>query len=94
MFQSPSWHLDYIEVDKSLTGTSTYFPCQAWFDKKLGDGLLKRRLVATHKDPRTFKADYRVSVWTSNISGAGTDANVFIAMYGDEGETEKINLVR
>eukprot|EP00955_Chlamydomonas_euryale_P092514 364711-Chlamydomonas_euryale.AAC.3 len=110
-----------------------------WFDKKQGDGLIRRVLQATTKDPRTFKslvrrrtfwgtvvppsggrgegeataegafktfselvarfgvepyhlcpafradpcacvsqAAYRVSVWTSNVSGAGTDSNVFI----------------
>ncbi len=47
---------------------------------------------ATFKDPRTFKASYRVSVWTSDISGAGTDANVFINVYGKEGETGRTKL--
>ena len=50
------------------------------------------RLFATLKDPRTFKAQYRVTTWTSDIRGAGTDANVFIQIYGDEAETGRINL--
>lgn len=69
-----------------------YFPCGQWFDKKQGDGLIKRRLAATFKDPRTFKSQYRVTVVTSDVAGAGTDANVFIIIYGAEGDTGKVVL--
>lgn len=48
-----------------------YFPCNRWFDKKEDDGLIRRKLLASTKDPRTFKAKYRVSVKTSDIAGAG-----------------------
>ncbi|KAG1662011.1 hypothetical protein FOA52_009500 [Chlamydomonas sp. UWO 241] len=87
-----AWHLDYIEVQNSASRQVVYFPCSMWFDKKQGDGLIRRTLLATMKDPRTFKAEYRVSVWTSDVSGAGTDANVFIQIFGEEGETERIAL--
>lgn len=49
-------------------------------------------LQASYKDPRTLKAKYRVTVVTSQLSGAGTDANVFVQLFGDEGETSRINL--
>lgn len=32
---------------------------------------------------------YEVTVWTSDVKGAGTDANVFLQMYGDDGKTEE-----
>lgn len=35
---------------------------------------------------------YEVTVWTSDISKAGTDANVFIQMYGTDGKTDEIVL--
>lgn len=161
----PGWHLDYIEVQSSATGRVYYFPCSQWFDKKQGDGAIKRRLIATTKvrhvarsatgwlvgwtglihgmaacgsaierarlahdgsrpvlqrhlsvlptthpttprtpnappactlacaqDPRSFKSQYRVTTITSDISGAGTDANVFIIIYGPEGDTGKVML--
>lgn len=44
------------------------------------------------QDPRTFKAQYRVTTITSDISGAGTDANVFIIIYGKEGDTGRVVL--
>lgn len=48
----------------------------------------------TLKDPRTWRAKYRVTTVTSDIRGAGTDAKVFIQLFGEEGETGRINLDR
>ena len=31
-------------------------------------------------------------MWTSDIRGGGTDANVFIQMYGEDGKTEEYKL--
>ncbi len=69
-----------------------YFPCGRWLDKKEDDGAIRRRLPVTFRDPRAFKSQYRVTVTTSDIRGAGTDADVFIQLFGDEGETGKIKL--
>lgn len=33
-----------------------------------------------------------MTLWTSDIKGAGTDANVFIQMYGVNGKTDEIKL--
>ncbi len=35
-----------------------------------------------------------VTVQTGNKIGAGTDANVFLIIYGDKSETEKLNLTK
>ncbi len=32
-------------------------------------------------------SSYEVSVMTGDISGAGTDANVYVVLFGDKGET-------
>ena len=37
-------------------------------------------------------ADYEVSAVTANKLGAGTDANVFVILYGDKGKSEKMQL--
>ena len=34
---------------------------------------------------------YDIDVQTGDVSGAGTNANVFIIIYGEEGETSKIH---
>ncbi len=31
-------------------------------------------------------------MWTGDLSGAGTDANVFMQMYGEYGKTEEVQL--
>ena len=35
---------------------------------------------------------YEVTVWTADVRGAGTDANVFIQMYGEYGKSETYQL--
>jgi len=35
---------------------------------------------------------YEVTVWTGDVRGGGTDANVFLQMYGDFGKTEECQL--
>lgn len=40
----PSWHLDHMVVTNAKTGQSFIFPCRAWFDSRMGDGLLERVL--------------------------------------------------
>ena len=86
------WH--HVGATASPSGCPQvyYFPCGRWLAEDEDDGAIRRRLQVSHKDPRTFKAQYRVSVTTSDIRGAGTDANVFIQLYGDAGETARIKL--
>ena len=33
-----------------------------------------------------------MTVWTADVRGAGTDANVFIQMYGEYGKSETYHL--
>ena len=35
---------------------------------------------------------YEITVWTGELRSAGTDANVFIQMYGENGKTEEYAL--
>ena len=35
---------------------------------------------------------YEITVWTGELKGAGTDANVFIQMYGENGKSEEYPL--
>ncbi len=39
------------------------------------------------QDPRTNRTTYKIRVKTSDRSGAGTDANVYIDLRGDMGAT-------
>ena len=35
---------------------------------------------------------WNVWLWTSDMRGAGTDANVFMTLYGDKGKTDEVPL--
>lgn len=32
---------------------------------------------------------YEITIWTGDVRGAGTDANVFVQLYGENGKTEE-----
>lgn len=38
------------------------------------------------------ETNYRVNVKTSNVKGAGTDANVYVTLFGDNGDTGPLHL--
>jgi len=42
--------------------------------------------------PFILATSYHVSVRTGDMIGAGTDANVYVILYGDQGDTGKLNL--
>ena len=64
-------------LDLELKGT--------WIEKIFGHSKL---LVIHHYFRITARlSSYEVSVVTGDISGAGTDANVYIILFGDKGET-------
>lgn len=54
--------------------------------------------LITHEHKKTNFVDkllenvWNVAVHTSDIRGAGTDANVFMVLYGDKGKSEEIPL--
>lgn len=54
--------------------------CRRWFDKKEDDGLIRRRLKLMDKNSSI--TNYRVTVYTSDLKGAGTDASVYIELFG------------
>lgn len=78
----PGWHMDHVEIVDDATGDNYYFPCGKWFDKKEDDGQIERILPAAKPDPNAVNCMYKVTVYTSDMKFAGTDANVFIELMG------------
>ena len=62
---------------ESNHGDSWEFECHRWLCLDEGDGRIEREL---HRSVQPVKAEagkeWTVHVWTSDIRGAGTDANV------------------
>ncbi|XP_033751254.1 lipoxygenase homology domain-containing protein 1-like isoform X2 [Pecten maximus] len=88
------WYLDEVRIDIPSRGEHYLFACHRWLAKDEKDGLTMVELEPSHKEDREKRRrgpglPYEVTVWTSDKSSAGTDANVFLQMYGDSGKTEK-----
>ena len=88
----PGWHLDHVEVVDEGTGKEYYFPCEEWLEKGDADGLVERRLAVVSAGTAKEVHRYKVTVNTSDVKFAGTDANVSIEIIGDEASSGDILL--
>ncbi len=84
------WHVSHITITDPSTGTKYRFPIRQWIDiNNDGDAFectdKKEDSVAKQRHRQTIK--YKIIVHTGDVSGAGTDANVSIILYGTLGDT-------
>ena len=80
-----------VFITNPVSGERYDFSCQNWLASDEGDGEIIRELPATAdsiKQPGMVK-DYKVLVKTGNEFGAGTDANVFINIFGSKASFRK-----
>ncbi|CAF4073398.1 unnamed protein product, partial [Rotaria sordida] len=88
------WLLERVEIDVPKFGRTWIFPCGKWLSTSKGDCQLEAELY-----PQTMATEvytpyvpYEIKVFTSKVSGAGTDANIHIEIYGVEKTTGQIML--
>nr|XP_060615637.1 lipoxygenase homology domain-containing protein 1-like [Anolis sagrei ordinatus] len=86
---SPSWYLDRVIVtDMARPHLRFYFPCNNWLSRDDGDGLYVRDLIGSLNPMDVPKVNkYVVRVFTGDMNGSGTDADVFINIFGQNGDT-------
>uniref|UniRef100_A0A4W4F748 PLAT domain-containing protein n=1 Tax=Electrophorus electricus TaxID=8005 RepID=A0A4W4F748_ELEEL len=84
---SPGWFLDWVEINAPSQGQKLCFPCGRWLDKTEDDGALVRDLYPAELQTELYIpfVPYEIKIFTSDVFGAGTDADVFIALYGQNG---------
>eukprot|EP00736_Rhodelphis_marinus_P000918 Rmarinus@m.27357 len=83
-----AWYLDRVTVKNESSGEEWVFTCRKWFDKKSGDKQIVRELVPDGTEgAETAESEYQVHVITGDVSGAGTDANVFLIIFGENGDS-------
>ncbi|GFN87704.1 fibronectin type iii domain-containing protein 1 [Plakobranchus ocellatus] len=83
------WYLERIVVtDLKNPQWKYFFPCGQWLARDEGDGEICRDLIG-NRDPLAIRklTKYKVTVYTGDKSGAGTDANVSITMFGEFGDS-------
>uniref|UniRef100_A0A8C1CGY2 Lipoxygenase homology domains 1a n=1 Tax=Cyprinus carpio carpio TaxID=630221 RepID=A0A8C1CGY2_CYPCA len=77
-----------------FTGLEQVFPCGRWLDEDEGDGLVERELyeMVSLRQKKQKKFPWSLWIWTSEIKGAGTDAQVFVQVYGETGKSDEMKL--
>ncbi|CAF2571228.1 unnamed protein product [Rotaria sp. Silwood2] len=66
------------------------FVCNRWLDRREDDGKIELDLTPSEVTKKAGVIPYEISVFTGDLYGAGTDAKIFIQMYGLYGKTEEI----
>ncbi|KAJ6662996.1 hypothetical protein lerEdw1_010817, partial [Lerista edwardsae] len=85
--KASGWFLEWVEVDAPCLGLCLAFPCGRWLDKSEDDGAIERVLFPAALQTRTYVpfVPYEITVHTSDLFGAGTDADVYVVLYGANG---------
>uniref|UniRef100_A0A8D1VBR1 PLAT domain-containing protein n=1 Tax=Sus scrofa TaxID=9823 RepID=A0A8D1VBR1_PIG len=83
------WHLEKMTLMNTLTKDKYNFNCNRWLDANEDDNEIVREMTAEGPTVRRIMsmARYRVTVCTGELEGAGTDANVYLCLFGDAGDT-------
>ncbi|XP_007465679.1 PREDICTED: lipoxygenase homology domain-containing protein 1 isoform X2 [Lipotes vexillifer] len=82
--KAPGWFVDWVEVDAPSLGRCMTFPCGRWLAKNEDDGAIVRDLFHAELQTRLYTpfVPYEITLYTSDVFAAGTDANIFIIIYG------------
>lgn len=76
------------------SGGEWLFPCHQWLCSDTGDGRTERELhpLCSHTPTSDHTLPWEVRVFTSDLRGAGTDANVTFQVHGDRGSSDPFTL--
>merc|ERR1712110_777937 len=81
------WFLDQVLVDDLEMSAVYEFPCGRWLAQDEDDGQVWRELIL-NVGPRDMAREegfpFIITVKTADKSSAGTDARVFVVLYGGE----------
>ncbi|XP_054613031.1 lipoxygenase homology domain-containing protein 1-like isoform X2 [Dunckerocampus dactyliophorus] len=88
------WYCEKVVIYCPFTGIEQTFPCGMWLDEDEGDGLIERELyeMVSLRQRKQKKYPWSLWIWTSDVKGAGTDAQVFLQIYGENGKSDEVKL--
>ena len=86
---APGWFLDRILIEDINAHHIYEFLCNRWLAKDEDDKQIVRELIPTQDLPDTI---YHVKIKTGDVFEAGTDADVHLQIFGENGNTDKIQL--
>ena len=82
-----AWHLQHVTVTDMAAGTSAAFQCNRGLDARQDPSSTTQILVAGEAADAVQLVPYEVRTFTSDLRGAGTDANVTIQLHGAQAYT-------
>nr|XP_015208918.1 PREDICTED: oxygen-regulated protein 1 [Lepisosteus oculatus] len=87
--QSPGWHCEEVRLQNLFTEEMFYLPVNRWLsqEEEKGGEICREVPVLHHGYPVFPVTLYGVSVVTGDLWNAGTGANVYINVYGENGDT-------
>lgn len=86
---SPSWKCTKIIVKHLATDNSYTFHVDKWLSRDHDDRQISRDVFVSAQGAGAGKGantTYTIRVYTGDVRGAGTDANVTVILFGDAGE--------
>ncbi|CAN9504554.1 unnamed protein product [Ophioblennius macclurei] len=88
------WYCEKVVIYCPFTGIEQTFQCGMWLDEDEGDRLIERELyeMVSLRKKKQKKYPWSLWIWTSDVKGAGTDAQVFLQIYGERGKSDEIKL--
>ncbi len=75
-----NWFLSKVNIKRESENKFSSFPFHCWI--KAGE------VYSSSKE----LIEYTIKFYTGDVAGGGTDANVFMIIYGTRGETKPISL--
>uniref|UniRef100_A0A4W3K3J8 RP1 axonemal microtubule associated n=1 Tax=Callorhinchus milii TaxID=7868 RepID=A0A4W3K3J8_CALMI len=91
----PGWHCEKIDLENLYSGKKYHFDVNSWMDQKEEDGEICREFsVIENGEPILPVINYDVLVSTGDTWNGGTNANVFIVIYGKRGDTGSRQLIK
>ncbi|XP_063779799.1 oxygen-regulated protein 1 [Pseudophryne corroboree] len=91
----PDWELERIILQKMKNGKTFTFEANRWLSKSRGNGELVCELPVMENSAFIFPVvKYEVIVYTGHLEHAGTEASVYICIFGENGDSGKRPLFR
>ncbi|XP_075351577.1 oxygen-regulated protein 1 [Mycteria americana] len=92
---SPAWHCEEVQLLNLFSGEQFSFPAHRWLAWDQADGEISMELpVLQQGQPILPVTVYEVHVTTGELWNAGTEADVYISVYGERGDTGSRQLLR
>lgn len=88
------WFVEKAWIECPSLGKVYTIPIDIWFATDEGDARIEREFKISEKDVKLFspKGTWVCTTYTSDVRFAGTDANVHVTVFGDDGHSEMIPL--